>query len=289
MAHSRPTIERRQLGTELRKLREAAGKSQKEAAEVIECDTTLVSRTERGQRSLKVMELKALLDFYDAPASKREEILEIGQVARQRQSRRMYSDTFAGSFRRVSDHEQEATEIYYSESEIIPGLLQTEDYARALIRIARAAVAKEDPDDIEARVQFRLERQQLLTKEHPPLAWFVIGESALRRPIERREVLHEQLRSLLDVIAKHHQVVIQVAPLDTVDHPLLGGSIGIFRFGGTVPDIAHQATFIGGGVYMDDEQDIAECSHAFDQLRAVALGPEESRDFIAERVEELEK
>ncbi|WP_242687410.1 MULTISPECIES: helix-turn-helix domain-containing protein [Actinopolyspora] len=276
------------MGAELRRLREAADKSQKEAAEVIECDTTLVSRTERGQRSLKIMELRSLLDFYGAPASKREEILELGQAARQRQARRMYSDAFPGSFRRVSDHEQEATEIYYSESEVVPGLLQTEDYARALIQIARAAVAKADPEDIETRVQFRLERQQVLSKEHPPLLWFVIGESALRRPVGRHEVLRDQLRYLLEVITKHRQVVIQVAPLSIVDHPLLGGSIGIFRFGGAVPDIAHQGTFIGGGVYMDDVKDIAECSYAFDQLRAVALGPEESRDFITERLKELE-
>lgn len=287
MAHSRPTIERRQLGGELRRLRVAAGKSQKEAAEVIECDTSLISRVERGLRALKVMELDALLNFYEAPPERRTEIADISQVARQRLRRRMYSDSFPGGFRRVGDHEQEATEIYYWEPEVVPGLLQTETYARALISIAREAVMDDPSDDVELRVQFRLERQELLiSRDPPPLVWFVIGEPALRRPIGRHDVLVDQLEHLLAACDRKN-VVIQVAPMSIVDHPLLGGSIGIFRFDGRVPDIAHQATFIGGGVYMDDEGDVAACSRAFDRLRAVALGPEESKNFIAKCLKEL--
>ncbi|MDA3649041.1 helix-turn-helix domain-containing protein [Saccharopolyspora indica] len=287
MAHSRPTIERRQLGSELRRLRVAAGKSQKEAAEVIECDTSLISRVERGLRALKVMELDALLNFYEAPPEQRTEIADISQVARQRLRRRMYSDSFPGGFRRVGDHEQEATEIYYWEPEVVPGLLQTETYARALISIAREAVMDDPSDDVELRVRFRLERQELLIgRDDPPLLWFVIGEPALRRPIGRHDVLADQLEHLLTACDRKN-VVIQVAPMSIVDHPLLGGSIGIFRFDGRVPDIAHQATFIGGGVYMDDEGDVAACSRAFDRLRAVALGPEESKDFIAKCLKEI--
>ncbi|ASU80897.1 XRE family transcriptional regulator [Actinopolyspora erythraea] len=288
MAHSRPTIQRRQLGAELRRLREAASKSQKEAAEVIECDSSLLSRTERGERSLKIVELNALLELYEAPAAKREEIIQLGQLARQRQSRRMFSDALPGAFRRVSDHEREAREIQYSEPDLIPGLLQTEDYIRALMHAGRSAVSEADPDEIETHVQFRLERQELLTMSHPPVMWFVIGEAALRRPVRSKSILREQLLYLLKVIDEHQNVITQVAPLSIPDHPLLGGSIGIFRFDGTVPDIAHQSTFIGGGVYIDDEQDIAECAHAFDRLRAVALGPEDSRAFIAKRAKELD-
>jgi transcriptional regulator with XRE-family HTH domain len=287
MAQSRATVERRQLGAEMRRLREAAGKSQKEAAGVIECDTSLISRLERGMRSLKAMELNALLDFYGAPRTSREEITGIAQVARQRQPRRMYSDGLPGAFRRLSDHEQSATEIYYSEGELIPGLLQTEDYMRALMR-SQSAIFDVSPEDVEARVSFRLERQQLIEREDPPLLWFVIGECALRRPVGRHRVLRDQLQHLLDVAAQHQHVVIQVAPLSIVDHPMPGRSIVILRFGGAAPDLVHQSTLIAGGVYMDDEKDVAQCSRAFDRLRAVALGPEESRDFIAERLKELE-
>ncbi|RCW40682.1 helix-turn-helix protein [Halopolyspora algeriensis] len=288
MGKPRATLERRQLGAELRRLREAAGKQQKEAAAAIECDISQISRVERGERAFKVLEIEALLDFYGAPQESRTQITELAQLARRRQPRRMYSDTLPGAFRRLSDHEQDATEIYYAESELIPGLLQHEDYIRAMMRSARSAVSGSNQEDVEARIQFRLDRQELITRDSPPRMWFVIGEAALRRPIGRWDVLRKQLLHLLDVIERHPHIVVQVAPLATVDHPLLGGSIEIVHFGGAAPDIVHQPTFIGGGVYMDDEQDIAECSHAFDRLRAVALGPEESRDFIAERVKELE-
>lgn len=288
MAQSRATIERRQLGAELRRLREAAGRSQREAAEVVECDTSLISRLERGQGSLKVMELNVLLDFFDAPPESREQVTELAQVARQKKPRRTYSDNLPGSFRRLSDHEQDATEIYYSESELIPGLLQTEDYVRAMMRVARSALLGASTADIESRVQFRLERQELITRANPPEMWFVIGEAALHRPIGSFDVLREQLVHLLGVIERHPHVAVQVAPLSVVDHPLLGGSIEILRFGGAAPDIVHQPTFVGGGVYVVEEQDIAECTRAFDRLRAVALGPEESRAFIAQRAEELE-
>lgn len=288
MGKPRATLERRQLGAELRRLRETAGKQQKEAAATIECDVSQISRVERGERAFKVLEIEALLDFYGAPKESRAQINELAQIARQRQPRRMYSDALPGAFRRLSDHEQDATEIYYAEGELIPGLLQTENYARVLIRIARSASVESTPDDIEPRVQFRMDRQELLTQAKPPWMWFVIGEAALRRPMGNKDILREQLLHLLEVIEQRPHVVIQVAPLSIVDHPLLGSSLEILRFGSQAPDIVHQPTFIGGGVYAVEDDDIAECTRAFDRLRAVALGPEESRVFIAQRAEELE-
>lgn len=284
MGKPRATLERRQLGAELRRLRLAAGKQQKEAAAAIECDVSQISRVERGERAFKALEIQALLDFYGTPADVRDQISRLARVARQRQPRRMYSDAFPGAFRRLSDHEQDATEIYYADSELIPGLLQNEDYARALIRTGRTAVG--NADDVEARVQFRMERQELLTRADPPHMWFVIGEAALRRPVGSQSVLLGQLRHLLDVIERFPHVVVQIATLSTVDHPMPGSSVEILRFSGTVPDIVHQPTLLGGGVYLVDEQDIAECTRLFDRLRAVALGPEESRVFIARLAEE---
>lgn len=288
MGKPRATLERRQLGAELRRLREAAGKQQKEAAAAIECDISQISRVERGERAFKVLEIEALLDFYGAPQESRAQITELAQLARQRQPRRMYSDTLPGAFRRLSDHEQDATEIHYAEGELIPGLLQTEDYIRALMQVGRSALFDTSPEDIEARVQFRLERQELITRTSPPEMWFVIGEAALRRPMGRWEILHKQLLHLLDVAERHPHLTIQVAPLAVADHPLLGSSLELLHFGGRAPDIVHQPTFLGGGVYAAEEQDIAECTRVFDRLRAVALGPAESRACIAQHVEELE-
>ncbi|WP_092929128.1 helix-turn-helix domain-containing protein [Actinopolyspora alba] len=287
MAQSRATIERRQLGAELRRLREGAGKSQKEAADVIECDASLISRLERGQASLKIIEIESLLDYFHAPSDSREQIKGLAQAARQRKPRRVYSDGLPGAFRRLLDHEQDATEIYYADSELIPGLLQHEDYIRAMMRSAEAITPNADREDSETHVRFRLERQELLERTNPPLIWFVIGEAALRRPIGSQRILQSQLEHLLAMVERHPHVVVQVVPLNAVDHPLLGGPIEILRFGDTVPDIVHQPTFIGAGVYVVEQRDIDECTRAFDRLRAIALGPQESQDFIARHVKEL--
>jgi transcriptional regulator with XRE-family HTH domain len=285
MATTRPTVERRQLGIELRRLRTARGRSQKDVAAVIEYDTSMVSRVERGERSLKSVELVAVLDFLDVSGDKRAEILELGRRARARQRRRMYSDPLPGAFRRLGDLEEIAAEIYYSSGELVPGLLQTENYLRALMRTAISIGTA--TDDIEARVRFRLERQELLARNNSPRMWFVVGEPALRRPVGSVGVLREQLQHLLGVVDDHPRVTLQVAPLSVVDHPLLGGSICVLRFAGRGPDVVHQSTFVGGGVYIDDEANVAECFRAYDRLRAVALGPAQSRAFVERCIEEL--
>ncbi|WP_258342166.1 helix-turn-helix domain-containing protein [Saccharopolyspora gregorii] len=287
MGSTRATIGRRQLGAELRDLRTAAGLSQKDAAEVIESDTSLISRLERGQRSIKMMELDALLRHYGAPDERRAQIAELAKAARQRLPRRTYSDNLPGAFRRLSDHEQDATEIYYSDSELIPGLLQTEDYIRAMMRVNRAEALGTSEEDAEERVSFRLTRQLLLTRERPPHLWFVVGEAALRRPIGSPKILHEQLAHLIDLTERLPHLVIQVAPLSIMDHPLLGAPLELLRFDGLASDIVHQPTLVGGGVYITDDEDVQFCIRAFDQLRAVALGPTESQNFIRARAEEL--
>ena len=287
MGRTRATLERRQLGAELRRLREAAEKQQQEVARVLECDVSQVSRVESGDRSFKVREIEALLDLYRVPAAERAQITALARIARQRQPRRMYSDAMPGAFRRLSDHEQDATEILCSEGELIPGLLQTEDYARAVVEFGKPSAFKPHQDDVEARVQFRMERSELLAKAEPPRMWFVIGEAALRRPVGGESVLRGQLAHLLDLIEGHSHVFVQVAPLAATDHPLLGCNIEILRFGGVAADVAHQSTFLGGGAYLVDAPDVDMCSHAFEKLRAVALGLDESRAFVARQAGEL--
>ncbi|WP_243789264.1 Scr1 family TA system antitoxin-like transcriptional regulator [Saccharopolyspora gloriosae] len=215
------------------------------------------------------------------------EMAELAKIARQRQPRRMYSDAMPGAFRRLSDHEQDATEILYFDGELIPGLLQTEDYARAVVDFGRPAAFRDNEDDVEARVKFRMERKDLLLQDNAPRIWFVIGEAAIRRPVGGTDVLRTQLIHLAEVIDQQSHVVMQVAPLAATGHPLLGCNLEVIRFGGVAADIAHQPTFIGGGVYLVDQPDVEMCSHAFDKLRAVALGPDESRALITKHAEDL--
>jgi transcriptional regulator with XRE-family HTH domain len=185
MSQPRRPIGRRQLGSELRRLRIDAGKAQRDLAAIIECDSSQISKVEKGERALKVLELTALLDFLGVGAAKRREIVALGQEARKRQPRHLYSDVLPGTFRRLGDLEEDATEIFYSSGELIPGLLQVPDYVRALVRNAIFRKHLSAEDEIEARVTFRLDRQKLLNRENaPPHSGSPVGlrTSSTRQP-----------------------------------------------------------------------------------------------------------
>jgi transcriptional regulator with XRE-family HTH domain len=289
MGSTRPSLGKRHVGQELKRLRVAAKKSQKEVGAVIESDQTLISRVERGERALKLIEVAAVLDYLEVAGEERDEVLALAEEARKRKPRRLHPDPFTGAFRRIGDHEDDATEIYYFQGELIPGMLQTEDYARALISVTMSSLAEVGSEEIDARVGFRLERQQLLKRSDPPRMWFVIGEAALTRPVGGSDVLRGQLNRLITASEQWPQVTIQVVPGLVRDHPLLGGTLTLFRFGGQVPDIVHQQTFIGGGVYVTDEKDTAQCFRAYDKLRAVALGPEDSRSLMLDHLAKITK
>lgn len=287
MGNARPSLGKRHVGQELKRLRRAAGRSQRDVATVLHLDQSQISKVEKGERALKVLEVAALLDYLGVTGDERTEVMELAEEARKRKPRRLHPDPFTGAFRRVGDHEDDAGEVYYYQGELIPGMLQTEDYARALIGITMSSLAEVGSEEIEARVNFRLERQQLLTRDNPPRMWFVIGEPALTRPIGGYDVLRDQLAHLSSVTERWPHVTVQVVQNSVRDHPLLGGALTLFRFDGRVPDVVHQQTFIGGGVYVDNEEDTAQCFRAYDRLRAVALGPEESRSLILHHLAEI--
>jgi transcriptional regulator with XRE-family HTH domain len=289
MGSTRPSLGKRHVGQELKRLRIAAKKSQKDVAAVIDTDQTLISRVERGERALKLLEVAAILDYLAVTGEEREEVLALAEEARKRKPRRLHPDPFTGAFRRIGDHEDDATEICYFQGELIPGMLQTEDYAKALISVTMSSLAEVGSEEIEARVSFRLDRQQLLRRENPPRMWFIIGEAALTRPVGGSDVLRGQLDHLITASDQWPHVTVQVVPNLVRDHPLLGGALTLFRFDGRVPDIVHQQTFIGGGVYVTDEKDTAQCFRAYDKLRAVALGPEDSRSLMLDHLAKITK
>ncbi|ACU34862.1 helix-turn-helix transcriptional regulator [Actinosynnema pretiosum subsp. pretiosum] len=292
MGSARPSLGKRHIGIELRRIRLEAKKHQKDVAAVIEVDPSLISKVEGGERALKVHEVEKILDFLAVQGDKRDELLMLAREARKR-TRRMHPDPFTGAFRRIGDHEDDASEVYYFQGELIPGMLQTELYARSLISVTMSSLAEVGVEEIETRVRFRLSRQRLLDRAAPPRLWFVIGEAALLRPIGGAEVMRAQLLHLSTASERWPHVTIQVVPTAARDHPLLGGALTLFRFDGRVPDIVHQQTFIGGGVYVDNPEDTKQCFRSYDKLRAVALGPEDSRALIAERAagydEELDR
>lgn len=281
MGEQRPTVQRLQLGSTLRRKREAAGLRQEQAAAALDCDTSKISRIEHGRSGLKAAELEKLLDLYQVAGPERQELLDVGRGARQRGRRKLYGDTLPGHSRRFLDLEADATEISSYEGELVPGLLQTEDYARALIR---SALFGADQDEVDRRVKVRMDRKVILTRDAPPppRLWCVLGEAALARPIGGAEVMRTQIEHLLQIAAEPTTVTLQVLPFAVGAYPGLGSSFCLLSLGSTARAIGHMDT-ADASTYIEHEAAIGLVER-FDQLRATALGPEESRAFILGRI-----
>lgn len=280
MSDQRPTVQRLQLGTTLRRKREIAGLLQEHAAAALDCDTSKISRIENGRSGLKAAELEKLLDLYQVIEPERQELLDVGKESRQRGRRKLYGDTLPGYFRRFLDLEADATEIRCYEGELIPGLLQTEDYARALIR---AALFGADQTEVDRRVKIRMDRHVILTREEPLRLWCVLGEAALARQVGGTEVMRAQMQHLLQATAEPTTVALQIMPFAAGAHPSLGASFSLFSLGTAVPTIGYMDTLGLGGTYIEREG-TTSLIEQFDWLRAKALGPEESRESILNRI-----
>ncbi|MGH3865063.1 MAG: helix-turn-helix domain-containing protein [Pseudonocardiaceae bacterium] len=282
MGEQRPTAPRLQLGATLRRKREAAGQLQEHAAAALDCDTSKISRIEHGRSGLKVAELERLLDLYQVTGPERQELLDIGKEARQRGRRKLYGDTLPGYFRRFIDLETDATEIRCYEGELVPGLLQTENYARALIRTALFGA---DQAEVERRIKIRMDRHAILTRDAPPppRLWCVLGEAVFARPIGGPEVMRAQMEHLLQSTTEPATVTVQVLPFSVGAHPALGASFILFSLGTAVPVIGHIDALGLTNTFIEREGMASLIDH-FDRLRAIALGPEESREFILNRI-----
>jgi transcriptional regulator with XRE-family HTH domain len=282
VGEQRPTAPRLQLGATLRRKREAAGHLQEHAAAALACDTSKISRIEHGRSGLKVAELERLLDLYQVTGPERQELLDIGKEARQRGRRKLYGDTLPGRFRRFIDLEAAATEIRCYEGELVPGLLQTEDYARALIRTALFGA---DQTEVDRRIKIRMDRQAILTRDTPPppRLWCVLGEAAFARPIGGPEVLRAQIEHLLHAIAEPTTVTVQVLPFSVGAYPGLGGSFCLFSLGTAAPKVGHMDTLSVVSTDVEHEA-VTDLVEVFDRLRTTALGPDESRTFMLDRI-----
>ncbi|MGH3829348.1 MAG: helix-turn-helix domain-containing protein [Pseudonocardiaceae bacterium] len=282
VGEQRPNAQRLQLAARLRRLREAAGQLQEHSAATLGCDTSKISRIEHGHSGLKAAELEKLLDLYQVTGPERQELLEVGKEARQRGRRKLYGDTLPGYFRRFIDLEVDATEIRCYEGELVPGLLQTEDYARALIRVALLGA---EQTEVDRRVKIRMDRHAILTRKAPPppRLWCVLGEAVFARPVGGPEVMRAQMEHLLQITTEPTTVTVQVLPFSVGEYPGLGGSFSLLSLDSAAPTIGHMDTLGIGSTYVERE-DVASLIERFDRLRAKSLEPEKSREFILNRI-----
>ena len=271
-----PTIRRVQLGTELRRLREAAGMSRPEAAAAIKTSKSRLAAIELGRNVVSFSELVVLLrDHYHGTEEQLATLEEIREEASQRGWWSTYGlpEWLAG----YVGLEHDAASVRTFEPELIPGLLQTEEYARACFALDDRWSAKE----VDRRVGVRLQRQERLSGSDPLHLTVVISEGALARCAHHPKIAAGQLRQLAEQ-ASWPNIELRVLPHSAGLHVAMAGSFSLLSFPDQLlPDAAHQEYVVGGHV-IDDPSVVSQLSKLFDKLRSQALAPNESLTMIAE-------
>jgi transcriptional regulator with XRE-family HTH domain len=277
-----PTVRGRRLRYELRRLREQAGLTRDETARRLDWSGSKISRIETGQSRAQTGDVRDLLDVYGVTGDHAEALVQLAREARKRGWWTAYNDVFTGTYVGL---EAEASAMRTYEPQIIPGLLETEDYTRALIR---AGLVRADPDEIERRVQARMARQEILTRPDAPEIWAVLDEPAVRRPVGGPAVMNAQLRHLIDVTAAPNSTItLQILPLAVGSHPGLSGPFVILDFPSSEdPPVVYLETATDG-LYLEETAETERYNLMFDHLRASALSASESASLIARLAEEM--
>lgn len=272
-----PTVRRMLVGAQLRRLRSEKGISREEAGEAIRASEWKIHRLENGQVSFKERDVVDLLRLYGVtdPA----EIAELVILAREANEAswwQPYGDILPHWFRAYVDLESAATLIRTYEGQFVPGLLQTEDYVRAVIG---GALVDDYPEEVERRVRLRLARQTLLTRPDAPRLWAVVDEAALRRPVGGREVLRAQLERLLDA-TKLPNVTLQILPLAAGAHPAMVGAFSILRFADhELPDVVY-IEHLTSALYLNKRDDVDQYLHVMESICVRAAAPDQTVELL---------
>ncbi|GGM45879.1 transcriptional regulator [Longimycelium tulufanense] len=279
-----PTVARKQLAAELRAWRKRADlKLVEVAARVPWTSKAMLSRIETGQRPADVHEVRDLLNLYGVDGEARDRLLHLSELARERGWWQQPGNALPSDFRNYVGYEAEACEILWYEPLLLPALLQTEPYARALIENGDDDVRG---SELARRVRARMKRTRLLTQEDPISLRVVVDGSVIRRPIGGPAVLRHQLSQLLTLVDRPN-VTFQVIPSTIGAHPGTAGWFCVLRFAD--PEAADMAYTDGraGNLYMVDPKVVHACTLAFERLSTIALNPSDSVALVKGVIDEL--
>ena len=279
-----PTVLRMLLGAQLRRLREAAGISREDAGYQIRASGSKISRLELGRVSFKERDVADLLEFYGVTdQAQRDGLIQLAKEANSPAWWQKYSDVVPDWFAVYVGLEEAAQLIRLYEVQFVPGLLQTEDYARAVITLGAPGVT---PEEVERRVALRLGRQKLLTRENPPRLWAVIDEAALRRPIGGRDVFRAQLERLISASGEPN-VTLQVMPFTYGGHAAEGGAFTIMRFPeADLPDMVYMEQ-LTGALYLDKPEDVERYAAVMERLSVAGTSPERTQEILSGILKEI--
>jgi hypothetical protein len=270
-----PTIRARRLRRELRRLRDRTGRTAEEVAKQLGWHRTKVIRFEVGHSRVMAKDMQTLLDLYDATEEEREALTALHRQARQKGWWSAYGDVLPDDY---VGFEAEAESISSYESLYIPGLLQTEEYVRAIVRAGRSTA---DQDEIDRRVAARLGRKALLSRDKPPRLWLVIDEAAVRRVVGGPKVMRAPVTRLIEA-CELPSVEVQILPFSAGAHAAMGGPFALLDYA----DPALDPTVVyldndSSTLLLEEERHVARYRLMFDHLMAKALDPDESVAFLS--------
>lgn len=274
-----PTVRLRRLANELKMLRAEAELTREQVQERTGVNPGTLWRIESGQARPHGGTLEALFELYGVAEPRRAELIELTKGARNPGWLRPYKDVIPQGYAAYMSFESDAKAAHNYESLFIPGLLQTEEYARATLLDSLPMVS----DEIESHVRTRMERQAILTRKRqgrdPLEFWAVVDEAALRRGVGGRTVMRAQLGQLLD-LSERPNITVQVIPFDRGAHPGMSGAFMRLKFGAVAPDIVCVES-LAGDIFLESEAEIDRYGLIFDHLRAMALSPRDTSALVA--------
>lgn len=272
-----PTLLRRQLGAELRRLRERTHRTVADVAGGLGWSQSKLSRIETATIGIRGDDLERLLGEYGVGDKERSRLIALRGQARQKAWWEAYGDALPDAYETLIGFEAEASVISTYEAQVVPGLLQTDEYANA---VTLADGVYDDPDVLGQRVAVRMARQAVLIREPPPQLRVVLDEAVLRRRIGGHDVLRRQLMRLVEA-AERPTVTLQVLPFDAGAHRALAGSFIILEFADGADHPLVYSEGMTGGVFRSRPEELRSYLTSFAALRDVALSPERSTELIA--------
>jgi transcriptional regulator with XRE-family HTH domain len=278
-----PTVRRRRLALELRRLREAAKLTCEEVADHLECSASKISRVETGRVSVSPRDVRDMLELYGVAVAQRESLVQLARDSRQKGWWHAFSDSMQPQFATYVGLESAASEIRIYEVSLIPELLQTEDYARAVIR---SGMMSSPSDDIDRQVALRMARQPAITRADPPKVWAVLDEAALRRQVGGPGLMRLQLEHLL-AQASLPNVAVQVIPFGGGAHPAMGRPFIILVFPERVDTDVVYLEDLTSALYVEDVAEVDRYNVFFNHLRATALSFDDSSALITSVLKEM--
>ncbi|MBP2324620.1 transcriptional regulator with XRE-family HTH domain [Kibdelosporangium banguiense] len=269
------TAERIQVGATLKRMRTEVGLGREAAAERLGYTITTISNMEQGRTRVRHADLAALLDLYHAPDDQADDLKEVNREAHRSAGRVPGGGGIQAHQRRAADLIKAARTIRYYSPEMFPGVLQTRDYARAILAPTGHLAEK-----LEIYLNFRLTLGAVLTRPQQPLGlWVVVSEAALHKNIGGRKVMSSQLQHVAQLCRAQQNVTVQILPLDTREHYSLGATVTIYKFDHKISEIASADTTMGE-LFFDRDPLVVEAIRNFEDVKLKAFDPLTSVDMI---------